>query len=213
MQPTVWDYPVSNKFSATHSGEDRAAPEGVRITVSGTLLGYVGHTGKVVGNPGNHLHVQKAVWKMGKWVFVDPAGGGAAVQGTVSEVVYNAEVGNCVRIVTDDGIRWSYFHMRDKPLVKVGQKITKEEEVTKPTIETLRIVHALVGGWDIEKALKGDYDKQFTEAAGWKDINSFVYDQFISHGDWRAKLIDLQHGVKSTPKVEVNGTEYVPKEQ
>lgn len=82
-------------------------------------------------------------------------------------------------------------NLYNETFIKIG-----EEEMTKPSIETLRIVHALVGGWDIEKSLRGDYDKQFTTAAGWKDINSFIYEQFATQngGKWRSVLLDLQKG-------------------
>jgi hypothetical protein len=94
----------------------------------------------------------------------------------------------------------------------VAWKITEEDEVTKLSIETLRIVHALVGGWDIEQALAGKYDKQFQDAAGWKDPNQFVYEQFVSHPEWRAKLVALQKGKTSAGDFEpINQTVYVKK--
>jgi len=126
---TLFDYPVSYPFGATdppyysathpHSGEDREAPSGTPIIVSGTQLGVVGMTGKASGP---HTHIQKMVNN----VFVNPAGGGGKVTGKVSEVGYNDEIGNYVRILDNNGVRWSYFHMRDKPLVKVGQVIEGE---------------------------------------------------------------------------------------
>lgn len=122
---TLFDYPVSFPFGATtapyspthpHSGEDRAAPSGTPIVVSGVQLGVVGATGQVTGP---HTHIQKAV----NGVFVSPNGAGGNVTGKVTEVGYNTEIGNFVRIVDASGVRWSYFHMRDVPLVKVGQII------------------------------------------------------------------------------------------
>jgi hypothetical protein len=144
MAKTLFDYPVSFPFGATsapyspshpHSGEDRAAPSGTPIVVSGTQLGVVGATGKVTGP---HTHIQKATSTTN---FISPTGGGGNVTGTVSEVGYNTEIGNFVRIKGDDGFRWSYFHMRDKPLVKVGDKIvadkiTKEQEITCAQMQT-----------------------------------------------------------------------------
>lgn len=90
----------------------------------------------------------------------------------------------------DDARRWS---------IGAGPA-QKEEEVSRPTIETLRIIHAFVAGWDIEKALRGDYDNQFNTAAGWKEVNAFVYEQFTTEnaGKWRGMLIKLQKGELAT---------------
>lgn len=146
---TIWDYPVSFPFGATtppysklhpHSGEDRAAPQATPIPVSGVLLGYVGSTGEATGP---HLHIQKAVKIDGQWRFVNPEGSGANITGVVTEVLYNTEVGNCARILDTNGTRWSYFHMKNVPLVKVGDKIGGDMLASKQQV--IDIFNAVLG--------------------------------------------------------------------
>jgi len=76
--------------------------------------------------------------------------------------------------------------------------IVEEPDVPKQLTsdEILRIGHGFVGGWNIEKCLNGDYDKQFREAAGWKDPTTFLVEQLIASPAWKQKLIDLQNGKK-----------------
>jgi hypothetical protein len=121
------DYPVSFGYGATtapyspahpHTGEDRAMPQNIEINVGNTVIGYVGKTGKATGY---HVHVQK--YKGG---FLHPHGAGLgntiAFPARVSEVGYNIEIGNFVRLIDASGFRWSYFHMT-KQNVAVGHII------------------------------------------------------------------------------------------
>lgn len=77
-------------------------------------------------------------------------------------------------------------------------ELEEEDEVSTPTKETLRIIHGFVAGWDIEKCLAGKYDKEFEQAAGWKEVNEFIYEQFIKSSEWKNKLIALQKGTQPT---------------
>jgi hypothetical protein len=122
------DYPVTFPYGATsapyapghpHTGEDRAMPANTEINVGNTILGYVGKTGKATGY---HVHVQK--YKGG---YMHPQGAGLGnsipFPARVSEVGYNTEIGNFVRLVDAAGVRWSYFHMIKPASVSVGQII------------------------------------------------------------------------------------------
>lgn len=99
-----------------------------------------------------------------------------------------------------DGVGLNAVREASIPQSKVLGMLRPKEVIveSKPTIETLRIVHALVAGWDINKCLSGEYDKQFKEAAGWKEVNSFIYEQFSTPaaGTWRSRCIDMQSGKK-----------------
>lgn len=130
-------YPVSFPYGATsppyspshpHSGDDRAAPKGTPIIVSGVEIGVVGSSGKATGT---HLHIQKAVSNQ----YVNPGGGGLNITGTVSEVGYNTEIGNYVRIMDNGGVRWSYFHMDRPATVTIGQLIGGNDVSTVGEVE------------------------------------------------------------------------------
>lgn len=56
--------------------------------------------------------------------------------------------------------------------------------MTTPTIETLRIGHVEIGGWPPE-SYDGRNDALFTAAAGWKEVNAFIYEQFMAGGGYR----------------------------
>lgn len=161
-------YRVSFPFGATtdpyspshpHSGEDRAAPAGTPIIVSGTTIGFVGATGKVTGP---HCHIQKATWTGSTWKFVNPAGGGLNITGEVIEVGYNSEIGNFVRIKDNSGVRWSYFHMVSAPSVKVGQKIGGTP-VSVVGDRELSVLYRMRFGRRPDKGAQAHIGKDFTQ--------------------------------------------------
>lgn len=129
------DYKVSFPYGATtapyskahpHSGDDRAMPVGTPIDVGDTIIGLSGKTGKVTGS---HLHIQK--WKDG---YLNPKGKGLAdtiaFPARVTEVDFNFEIGNYVRLVDADGVRWSYFHQSAVKVAK-GTIINQGEDMYK----------------------------------------------------------------------------------
>lgn len=176
------DYPVKHPFGATykpwspskpHTGEDRPMPTGTPVNVGNTIIGLAGATGQANGP---HVHIQKY-----KSIYHDPAGRGLAgtiaFPATVTETGYKADTGNYVRIVDNEGVRWSYFHLL-KIMVNKGQRINGGEDMAEPEF--------------IDLAWQGFFDAR----AKPEDIAYFKgrpYPELIAHGakyneKWRKEL-------------------------
>ncbi len=61
--------------------------------------------------------------------------------------------------------------------------------MTTPSTSTLRIAHSEIGGWDLYKTHNGDFDSIFQAAAGAKEVNQFIYEQWVAGGAYRARKI------------------------
>ena len=57
--------------------------------------------------------------------------------------------------------------------------------MAKPNINTLRIAHSEIGGWDLGKTHKGEYDQLFKDAAGHLEVNDFIYKQWVAGAGFR----------------------------
>lgn len=77
--------------------------------------------------------------------------------------------------------------LKDKGYALQTWNKAKGGGVSKPTTNTLRIIHSEVGGWDFEKTHKGEYDQLFKNAAGHLEVNEFVHAQWVSGSKWRTR--------------------------
>lgn len=223
---TAQDYPITFLYGATdgiyyytpsaskpktdnwianyHRGSDRAMPDGTPVLVNGVQIGLSGHTGAASGP---HLHIGRFVGG----VDTPPQGGGLvfddSTEAKVTEINEDPVNGKYVRVQAD-GASWVYLHLSQQTAT-VGE-VLKQGGETMPNktytldAQSLRILHAYVGGWDIDKCLNGDYDKVFMDAQGWKDANQAIYDIFIGSGTYRDKVKALLAGlpVAATPEVQ-----------
>lgn len=118
---TAKDYPVTLGYKATtapygtalrpyHKGIDYGCPAGTPVVVNGVQIGLSGATGFVTGA---HLHVGRFV----NGADTNPAGGFKFNNAVVSEIGYDINNGNFVRILAD-GASWVYCHLNSTNVTK-----------------------------------------------------------------------------------------------
>ncbi len=118
---TAKDYPVTLAYRATsspygtalrpyHKGIDYGCPAGTPVVVNGVTIGLSGATGFVTGA---HLHVGRFV----NGADTNPAGGFKFDNAVVTEIGYDANNGNFVRLQAD-GASWVYCHLNSTSVIK-----------------------------------------------------------------------------------------------
>jgi len=65
-------------------------------------------------------------------------------------------------------------------------KLLNGEEMSKVTIEVLRIVHSEMEGWPLKDTHEGKFDSQFMGSWGGTETNDFVYKKWVQNGKFRA---------------------------
>lgn len=163
------DFPVSFPYNATsspyspskpHHGEDRAAPVGTAITVSGTLLGLVGSTGYSFGP---HCHIDKNVSFPSSGGYVNPSNWVNIKSGTVVFAQDYGTAGKTVVVAADDGFYYRFLHMSEIK-AQVGQRVG-DEMITKDIL--IWVYGAFFGSYPT--------DADFKNWVGKNELSNLIY--------------------------------------
>jgi hypothetical protein len=97
---------------------------------------------------------------------------------------------------------WSYVIGWLRPHVGGSGSGQKEDQVSKPTIATLRILQTEAAGSDLNFVHSGQFDNQLHAAYDTMDVNDVVY-RFWENGikwrDYRTKVINFYNSNKDLP--------------
>jgi len=123
--------------------------------VSSPQAGDIGVGPGTIINPYGHI-----------WIYLDP----------VTALEQNGRVARRVSINAPI----------QKPIAILRRKGTPQgDNMANPTMTTLRIAHSEIGGWDLQKSHNGSLDALFQGAAGNKEVNQFIYEQWQAGTPYR----------------------------
>lgn len=169
-------YPVTLGYKATtppygtalrpyHKGIDYGCPAGTPVVVNGVQIGLSGATGFVTGA---HLHVGRFV----NGADTNPAGGFKFNSAVVTEIGYDINNGNFVRLQAD-GASWVYCHLNSTNVTK-GQVLKGEPMVNRGDI---------INMWK-STGIKTDPPESYLKHWDGKDWKSFMYD-LTQQNEWK----------------------------